>query len=64
MTAAGFESGVVAALFQTRIVLTNNFSFHYSVSSDGQRFLVDAAVQDSTARPVTVLTNWLAGIRK
>jgi serine/threonine protein kinase len=36
----------------------------YAVSSDGQRFLVLTSAEPASARPVTIMTNWLAAIQK
>ena len=34
----------------------------YQPSADGQRFLVDQPVEDPTRVPVTLVTNWMAGL--
>jgi len=34
----------------------------YQTSPDGQRFLVDQPVEDPTRIPVTLVTNWMAGL--
>jgi hypothetical protein len=50
-------------LFQTGIERTTGYASHqYDVSSDGQRFLINAA--ETTASPLTVVVNWPASIRR
>ena len=34
--------------------------FHYDVSRDGQRFLIDVAFEESEQSPVTIVLNWQA----
>jgi len=34
------------------------------VTADGQRFLVNARVEESTDTPITVVLNWLAALKK
>ena len=36
--------------------------YHYDVSNDGQRFLIDAAVEGPIQSPVTIVLNWQAGL--
>ena len=59
-----FRAGVPRMLFHTPGI--NPFlagsTFHYEVSDDGQRFLIEAAVEGSTQLPVTVVLNWQAGL--
>jgi Tol biopolymer transport system component len=60
------EAGTPAALFQTRIVgggLANGKQ-QYAVAPDGQRFLINITVDESTTSPITIVTNWIAGLRK
>jgi eukaryotic-like serine/threonine-protein kinase len=48
-------------LFQTRIsgVARN----HYTVSADGQRFLINSPTTDAAISPITVILNWAALLR-
>jgi Tol biopolymer transport system component len=39
-------------------------AFRYAVTADGKRFLVLADSGNSTPAPITVLTNWQAGLKK
>ena len=54
------EVGPVRELFQLRPVTPRYF---YDVSSDGQRFLVNTALDRATA-PITLITNWTAALKK
>jgi len=73
-TAPAFQAGTPHALFDSHIWLpeagsrvTSTFIFHYDVSSDGQRFLVNTTQQTETpaASPgITVVLNWTAGLKK
>jgi Tol biopolymer transport system component len=58
-----FEAGTAVRLFQTRISGSNTVSFQYSVTRDGQRFLVTSQAQ-GVGRPVTLITDWLATVKK
>ncbi len=48
------------ALFETRIGCCG---FQYDVTADGQKFLVNSQVQ-SSADPMTIITNWTALLKK
>jgi serine/threonine protein kinase len=55
------ESGTPAALFPVRIAGGPISAFNkqqYAVSSDGQRFLVNLAVDNGAASPITLIYNW------
>jgi eukaryotic-like serine/threonine-protein kinase len=56
------ETTTPAALFPVRIaggpLLTGVNKQQYAVSSDGQRFLVNLAVEEGTASPITLILNW------
>ncbi len=57
-----FRAGVPHMLFRAPGVnplLPENF-FHYDVSRDGQRFLIDVAAEESEQSPVTIVLNWQA----
>jgi eukaryotic-like serine/threonine-protein kinase len=36
----------------------------YAIAPDGQRFLVDVALEDPTTAPATVVLNWMTGAKK
>jgi Tol biopolymer transport system component len=57
-----FQVGQAKALFQ--IGWVNGLGHPYTVSADGQRFLVNAAPVNTAAVPMTVVMNWAAGLRK
>ncbi len=54
------EFGQPQALFETRI---DGPGFQYDVTADGQKFLVNSQVQ-SSADPMTIITNWTALLKK
>jgi hypothetical protein len=59
-TGANPEPGVPQPLFDARLGPTNP---GFDVSKDG-RFLIPTAVEQATAVPITVVVNWMAGLRK
>jgi hypothetical protein len=38
--------------------------YQYDVTADGQRFLVNTLVEASPAPPITVVLNWIAGLKR
>ncbi len=61
-TSPQFEAGVPKALFDARIA-GGPIYFHYDVSADGKRFLIesaDAAAEGFASSPITVVMNWNA----
>jgi len=55
------EPRTPAALFPVRIAggpLPGTYKQQYAVSADGQRFLVDLAVDEGAASPITIIYNW------
>ena len=57
------ETGTPEALFPVRIAGGPVATAHldkqqYAVSSDGQRFLVNLAVDEGAASPITLILNW------
>jgi eukaryotic-like serine/threonine-protein kinase len=56
-----FEVGAVRALFQTRLTALR---YGYDVSADGQRFLINTLPEQAVARPITVVLNWQAELKK
>jgi Tol biopolymer transport system component len=65
MDGAKFEAGVPKALFDLRFRPgfpgPRNW---YTVSEDGQRFLVTTNLEEATARPTTVVLNWTADLKR
>ena len=55
------ETGTPAVLFPVRIAggpLPGPFPQQYAVSSDGQRFLVNLAADESATSPITLIYTW------
>jgi serine/threonine protein kinase/Tol biopolymer transport system component len=65
-TSGGFESGAPVALFQTHLRQVVSFmdAFSYDVAPDGQRFLLNARVDEANAAPLSVVLNWTSEIEK
>jgi hypothetical protein len=67
-TSPTFTPGVPTALFPVPIwggALTQNVT-RYDVTPDGQRFVVNALLQETTTSlpaPITVVLNWTAGLK-
>jgi hypothetical protein len=57
-----FELGPVKPLFDTHGI--GGFRYMYDVSADGQRFLINAAPEQTAAAPITVVLNWTTGLKK
>ena len=57
-----FEVGTVAPLFQTRPRTDQGAA--YPVSADGQRFLVNTAIEQTAPASITLVVNWTAGLKK
>jgi Tol biopolymer transport system component/predicted Ser/Thr protein kinase len=53
-----FAAGRPKPLFPTRIVTEPFAAFHYAVTADGQRFLIDTVVDEVASKPLTVVMNW------
>ncbi len=61
-----FEPGIPAALFDAHMSHNvTDFDFEYDVTKDGQRFLINTTADSGeSGAPLTVVTNWLAGVKK
>jgi len=62
-----FQAGTPAALFDAHMVPgPSNVLFEYDVTADGKRFLINTAGGTGAAAspPLTVVTNWNAGVKK
>jgi Tol biopolymer transport system component len=60
---ASLEQGIPKPLFATDVeqyTLPNR----YAVSKDGKRFLVNNAVESTGAKPIAIVLNWTADIKK
>ena len=64
-TARDFDAGVPRPLFEvTTPEVSAPYFWHYAVTSDGRRFLVNAVNRTSSSIPLTVLLNWEAALKK
>jgi eukaryotic-like serine/threonine-protein kinase len=62
---AGIEVGLPVRLFQHRLAGRDGRNRNSWVSTrDGQRFLMNAAIEDGTTRGIQVVLNWTAGLKK
>jgi hypothetical protein len=60
-----FEAGTPVALFDAHMVHgPSDITFEYDVTADGKRFLINTVVGGAGSTPLTVVTNWQAGLRK
>ena len=57
-----FEAGQPQTLFEPRIFGVPIIP--YTVSADGQRFLVNSPVEEVSQTPITVVINWTSGFKK
>ncbi|MCL4524310.1 MAG: protein kinase [Acidobacteria bacterium] len=57
------EVGAVKPLFQTRAA-RQGLGSAFDATADGQRFLVNTAVVEQSASPVTLVVNWPAALKK
>ena len=65
-TGANFDVGAPVALFQAnpRELVATSEHFVYDVSKDGQRFLINTQVKNPDTRPMSVVLNWDAELKK
>jgi Tol biopolymer transport system component len=61
--AQDFQSGTPRALFEVRLEVERHRS-RYQVASNGQRFLVNVPLESTLSAPITVVTNWTAGLKR
>jgi Tol biopolymer transport system component/predicted Ser/Thr protein kinase len=60
-----FEAGAPRALFQTRAaMIAAGFYTVYTVTADGQRFMIITEGDEVVSQPATVVMNWTAGLKK
>jgi hypothetical protein len=61
-TGASFDAGTATPLFQTRLppILTP-FRANYTVTADGQRFLLNNLAPDGEPSTITIVSNWRTG---
>jgi serine/threonine protein kinase len=61
---ANLEVGVPKVLFQTGVISYPNPRNVYDVSADGQRFVIITPPEENSSTPITVVTNWLADVKR
>lgn len=65
---SAFEAGAARPLFEARPRLAGYVGYGtghpYDVSTDGQKFLINTAVGQTTSAPITLVFNWTAGLNK
>jgi Tol biopolymer transport system component len=61
---ASFEPGVARELFEFPSGSDIPALAPYSVSGDGKQFLINALVDESDGAPLTVVVNWMAGLKR
>ena len=64
-TSPRFEAGPPIELFQLRLQMSDGLSgtWHYDISADGQRFLVNTVLGTPSAL-ITVILNWSAALKR
>ncbi|MCA1600958.1 MAG: hypothetical protein LC776_04715, partial [Acidobacteria bacterium] len=60
---ATFEAGVPKTLFGTRVLTLTDFRNHYAVTADGQRFLINSTIEETSATPISIVVNWTADLK-
>jgi YD repeat-containing protein len=60
-----FKAGTPITLFTIPAPMVLGFIFedNWDLTADGQRFLINT-IEDSNVQPITVVLNWLAGLKK
>ncbi len=61
---AGFEISLPMKLFQRRMAHGNYERNSWTVTRDGQRFLLVVPLEDSGTRSIQVVLNWAAGLKR
>ncbi len=63
-TGANFSAGAPMALFDLGGYSRREGRYMHDVSADGQKFLLLRPLEDATTRPLTVVQNWTALLKK
>jgi Tol biopolymer transport system component len=61
---AGFEIGVPVKLFQRRMAHGNYERNSWTVTRDGQRFLLVVPIDEANTRSIQVVQNWASSLKK
>ena len=54
----------IGPLFGTRVISSTEFRNHYVPTSDGQRFLINSTLEETSGTPITVVVNWTADLKR
>ncbi|MCA1573001.1 MAG: protein kinase [Acidobacteria bacterium] len=60
---ATFEADVPQTLFGTRVLTLPSFRNQYAVTADGQRFLINLMIEETSATPISIVVNWTADLK-
>jgi len=60
---ASFESDTPRQLFSLGAAVPSLAS-PWEISTDGQRFLIEQPADEAAGQPLTVVTNWQAGLKR
>jgi hypothetical protein len=63
-TDTGFESDVPRELFVIRGLDAFNYTSPYTVTADGQRFLLTVRASQARSSPISVVLSWTAGLSR
>ena len=61
---ATFEASVPKPLFSTRVISLTEFRNQYVPTSDGQRFLINSTLEETSTTPINVVVNWTADLKR
>ena len=61
---SSFETTDPQSLFELRTLMPTGERGHYTVSADGQRFLVNMILEEAKPEPINIVVNWTAELPK
>jgi serine/threonine protein kinase/Tol biopolymer transport system component len=61
---ATLEARVPKTLFGTRVLSLTDFGTHYAVTANGQRFLINSTIEETSATPISIVVNWTADLKQ
>ncbi len=61
---ATLEASVPKPLFSTRVISLTEFRNQYVVTADGQRFLINSTLEETSGTPINVVVNWTADLKR
>ncbi|HET6890176.1 MAG TPA: hypothetical protein VFH31_03670, partial [Pyrinomonadaceae bacterium] len=61
---ATFEARTLKTLFATRVLTLTGYRYHYAVTADGQRFLINTTIEEIGTGPISVVVNWTADLKR